>query len=79
MISGWNDGLRLLQAHDLAVHVHRLRELQDASPERAAYMGPTTAVDPVQSGHLPPLPNVWRDGMPFAVHRLSLRVLGTLT
>ena len=79
VISGWDDGPNLLQAHDLAVHVHRLRELQDAIPERPAYMGPSTAVDPMQSGHLPPLPKVWRDGVPLAVHSLSLRVLGTLT
>ena len=78
VLSGWDDGLCLLHAHDLAVHVHRLCELQDGFPERAAYLGPTTNVDPMHSGHLPPLPEVWRDGMPVAVHCLSLRVLGTL-
>ena len=55
-LGGWANGSQLLQAHDLAVHVHRLHELQANVSERAPYLGPTTAVDPMHSGHLPPLP-----------------------
>ena len=76
-LEGWTNGLQLLQAHDLAVHVHRLHELQANVSERAPYFGPTTAVDPMHSGHLLPLPEVWRDGVPVAVHRLTLRALST--
>lgn len=78
ILIGYDGGPDLLLAHDLAVHVHRLRELQDNTQVRAAYFGPSTSEDLVHSGHLLRLKPIWRAGVSVAVARLSLRDLPEL-
>lgn len=63
---------------DHAVHVHRLRELHDLQPLRAAYLGPATSGDQLHAGHLVPLPIIWKGGLPVAVASLSLREMRRL-
>ena len=74
-VAEWPLGTLLLRAHDHAVHVHRLRDLRDLQPLRAAYLGPATSGDQLHAGHLVPLPYIWQGGQPVAVTSLSIRKL----